>query len=187
MDENMTVWVEAWPLAADKAGIWLLSDGDAWRFGPVKAVSDVHYEIEWLLFQHDIDPENAKLFIPMPAGTPGADVIHSTSWRPEPGSIMLTYMAVVNAGGYVRERWPAAMPLSEAFARAFGRQEPHAATAPPVPPLSGVLLHGIRHLKFLAGPEGDAETAAALDENWRRHMAPLKPALATMYSERLTA
>ena len=30
-----------------------------------------------------------------------------------------------------------------------------------------------------------ADTAAALDANWRRHLAPLKPALAEMFSERL--
>jgi hypothetical protein len=119
-DENMTVTVEVWPLAADEAAIWLLSDGDAWRFGPVKAASDVHFEVEWLLFQHGIDPEDAGLFIPMPAGTPAADVIHSTSWRPDIGAIVLSYMAVVNAGDYVREKWPAATPVTSALPGAVG-------------------------------------------------------------------
>lgn len=184
MGELMTVTVEVWPLAADEAGIWLLSDRDAWRFGPVEAASDVHYEAELLLFRHGIDPGDA-VFIQLPQETPRTDVLHSTSWRPDGATIVLTYMAVVKAGGYVRERWPGATPVTAAFAEAFGRQEPHAATAPPVPPLSGVLLHGLRHLRFLATEEGDAETAAALDVNWLRHLAPLRPTLARMFSERL--
>ena len=184
MAELMTVTVEAWPLAADETGIWLLSDGDAWRYGPVEAASDVHYETQWLLFQHDIDPA-AAAFIPFPAGTPVTDVIHSTSWRPDGPTIVLTYMAVVKADGYVRERWPAAVPVTAALPAAIGKAPPHGATEVPVPRVADVLLHGIRHLRFLISPEGDAETAAALDANWRRHLAPLRPALAEMFSERL--
>src|SRR5690242_5924652 len=101
----MTVSVEVWPLGADDAAIWLLSDGDAWRFGPVEAASDVHYEVELLLFQHGIDPDDA-VFIRVLDAAPRADVIHSTSWRPEATAIVLTYMAVVRAPGYVLDRWP---------------------------------------------------------------------------------
>jgi hypothetical protein len=184
MPELMTVTVEVWPLAADEAGIWLLSNGDAWRFGPVEATSDVHYEVELLLFHHGIDPGDA-VFISLPADTPRTDVIHSTSWRPDGPTIVLTYMAVVKAEGYVRERWPAAMSVTAALAAAVGKAPPHGAAEVPVPRVVDVLLHGVRHLKFLTGPEGDAETTAALDVNWRRHLAPLRPALAEMFSERL--
>ena len=183
MAELMTVTVEVWPLAADEAGIWLLSDGDAWRYGPVEAASDVHYEVELLLFQHDIDPDSA-VFIEVP-GLPATDVIHSTSWRPDGPTIVLTYMAVVNPGGYVRERWPTAVPVTAALPAAIGKAPPHGAAEVPVPRVADVLLHGIRHLRWLATDEGDAETAAALDENWLRHLAPLRPALAMMFSERL--
>lgn len=185
MGELMTVAVEVWPLAADETGIWLVSDGDAWRFGPLEAASDVHYEAQWLLFQHDIDPADAAAFIPFPAGTPVTDVIHSTSWRPDGPSVMLTYMAVIKASGYVRERWPAAMPVTAALPEAIGKAPPHGATQVPVPRVADVLLHGIRHLRFLATEEGDAETAAALDENWLRHLAPMRPSLARMFSRRL--
>jgi len=184
MPELMTVTVEVWPLAADELGIWLLSDGDAWRFGPVEAASDVHYEAELMLFQHGIDPGDA-VFIQLPADTPRTDVLHSTSWRPDGPTIVLTYMGVVNAGGYVRERWPAAAPVTAALPAAIGKAPPHGAAEVPVPRVADVLLHGIRHLRWLATDEGDAETAAALDENWRRHLAPLRPALAQMFSERL--
>jgi len=184
MPEFMTVTVEVWPLAADEAGIWLLSNGDAWRFGPVEATSDVHYEVELLLFHHGIDPDDA-VFIRLPEETPRAEVIHSTSWRPDGPTIVLTYMAVVKVAGYVRERWPDAVSVTAALAEAVGNAPPHGAAQVPVPRVVDVLLHGVRHLKFLTGPDGDAETAAALDVNWRRHLAPLKPALASMFSERL--
>ena len=184
MGELMTVTVEVWPVAADDTGIWLLSGGDAWRYGPVEAASDVHYEVELLLFQHGIDPGDA-VFIRLPEDTPRSDVLHSTSWRPDGPTIVLTYMAVVKADGYVRETWPDAVPLTAAVPAAVGKAPPHGAAAVPVPRLVDVPFHGLRHLRFLAGPEGDAETAAALDANWLRHLAPLKPALAKMFTERL--
>ena len=177
MPELMTVTVEVWPLAADDAGLWLLSDGDAWRYGPVEATSDVHYEVELLLFQHGIDPGDA-VFIRVPADTPQTGALHSTSWRPHGPTIVLTYMAVVKAGGYARERWPAAVPLTAALPEAVGKAPPHGAAEAPVPRLVDVPLHGLRHLRFLM--DYDAETSAVLDENWRRHLAPLEPALFTM-------
>jgi hypothetical protein len=184
MPEYMTVAVEVWPLAADETAIWLLSDGDAWRLGPIWADSDVHYEVQWLLFQHDIDPDSA-LFVEVPAPRPAAGVIHSTSWRPDGATIVLTYMAVVKADGYVLETWPHAAPVTSALPAAIGKAPPHGAADVPIPRVADVLLHGIRHLRFLATEEGDAETAAALDANWLRHLAPLRPALAQMFSERL--
>lgn len=182
-DENMTITIEVWPTVADKAGIGLISGRDAWRHGPVKAASDVHFEVQRLLFDHDIDPDDPSLFVPLPAGVPVADVIHSTSWRPQGPTIVLTYMAVVKAGGYVRERWPAAAPLTAALAAEVGKAPPHGPAEVPVPRLIDVPLHGLRHLRWLM--DYDAETSAALDENWRHHLAPLEPALFTMFSERL--
>ena len=184
MPELMTVTVEVWPLAADEAGIWLLSDGDAWRHGPVWADSDVHWEVQTLLFQNELDPASA-LFVEVPTVRPAAKVIHSTSWRPDGPTIVLTYMAVVKAEGYVLDTWPHAAPVTSALPAAIGKAPPHGAAEVPVPRVADVLLHGIRHLRWLATDEGDAETAAALDGNWLRHLAPLRPALATMFSERL--
>jgi hypothetical protein len=163
---------EAWPLAADEAGIWLLSGGDALRWGPVMADGDVHYEVETLLRGFGVNLADVA-------------VIHSTSWRPDGPAIVLTYLAVVKVTGYVLETWPDAAPITAALPAAVGKAPPHGAADVPVPRLVDVLLHGLRHLKFLAGPEGDAETAAALDGNWLMHLAQLKPALAEMFSERL--
>ncbi|HXJ26111.1 MAG TPA: hypothetical protein VNH17_10430 [Streptosporangiaceae bacterium] len=183
MGELMTVTVEVWPVAADEAGIWLVSGGDAWRFGPLEAASDVHYEVELLLFQHDIDPDDAVMFIRLPGGTPATEALHSTSWRPHGPTIVLTYMAVVKADGYALETWPDAAPITAELAAKVKKAPPHGAAEVPVPRVIDVPLHGLRHLRFLM--DYDAETSAALDANWRRHLAPLEPALFTMFSERL--
>ena len=172
MLEKMGITVEVWPVAADEAGIWLVSDGDALRWGPVMADGDVHYEVETLLRGFGIALDEVP-------------VIHSTSWRPDGPAIVLTYMAIVRASGYVLETWPHAAPVTSALPKAVGKAPAHGAAEVPVPRVVDVLLHGLRHLKFLAGPDGDAETAAALDGNWLQHLAPLRPALATMFSERL--
>jgi hypothetical protein len=172
MFEKMGITVEVWPAAADEAGIWLVSGGDALRWGPVMADGDVHYEVETLLRGFGIALDQVP-------------VIHSTSWRPDGPAVVLTYMAVVRVSGYVLETWPQAAPVTAALPAAVGKAPPHGAAEVPVPRVVDVLLHGIRHLKFLAGPDGDAETAAALDANWLRHLAPLRPALAKMFSERL--
>ena len=172
MFEKMGITVEVWPLAADDAGIWLVSGGDALRWGPVMADGDVHYEAETLLRGFGVALDQVP-------------VIHSTSWRPHGQAVVLTYMAVVRVPGYVLETWPDAAPVTAALPAAVRKAPAHGAAEVPVPRVVDVLLHGIRHLKFLAGPEGDAETAAALDATWLRHLAPLRPALAEMFSERL--
>ena len=182
MAENMTVTVEVWPVAADDAGIWLISGGDAWRYGPVKADSDVHYEIELLLFQHGIDPDDA-VFLKLGTGAPRTEALHMTSGRPDGPTYVLTYMAVVDVSGYVLETWPDAAPITAALPAAVGKAPPHGAADVPVPRWVDVPLHGLRHLRLLM--DYDAETSAALDANWRRHLAPLEPALFTMFSERL--
>jgi hypothetical protein len=170
MLEKMGITVEVWPVAADEAGIWLLSGGDALRWGPVMADGDVHYEAETLLRGFGIDLADVA-------------VIHSTSWRPDGPAVVLTYMAVVTIGGYALETWPDAAPITAALPAAVGKAPPHGAAEVPVPRWVDVPLHGLRHLAFLK--DHDAEVAAALDANWRRHLAPLEPALFTMFSERL--
>lgn len=166
MLEPMTVRVEVWPVAADEIGLWLISGEDAWQSDNVFADGDLHYEVEFLLAEHDIT-------------TPAA--LHSTSWRPDGTAVLLTYMAVVRTPGYVRDRWPHAIPVTAGMAEAVGKPPTHAATEPPVPRVVDVLMHGLRHLRYLLGT--DVTTAAAMGELWARHLAPFEPALAGMYSE----
>jgi len=186
MCDNKTVGVEVWACAADTEAIWL-AGRDAWRDGPLKAATTVHFAAQQMLFQHGIDPNDA-LFIKLPEVVPPAQVLHSTSWRDAGPAVVLTYMAVVRAEGYVLEMWPDAAPVTTALPAETRKPRPHRAAQPPeYIRASDVLLHGLRHLKFQIGPWGDANIAAAMDRNWRRHLRELKPALATMYSERLVA
>ena len=97
MGELMPMTVEVWPVAADEAGIWLLSGGDAWRYGPVEAASDVHYEVELLLFEHGIDPGDVVFLKLAPA--PETDVLHMTSGGRTARRTCSTYMAVVDTPG----------------------------------------------------------------------------------------
>ena len=168
MSEPMNLTVEVWPVVADEAGLWLVSGDDAWRFGPVPADSDVHYEVEFLMADH---------------GVTGQDVaaVHSTSWRPDGPSVVLTYMAAVKADGFALDRWPGALPITPELAEAVGRPPTHAANEAPVPRYVDVALHGLRHLAYLI--DHDRTNADAMGDLWRQHLAPFEPAMAGMYSE----
>jgi hypothetical protein len=168
MAEPMTVWVEVWPVAADEVGIWLLSGDDAWRPDlPVMADNEPHADVELLLAEHD--------------ALDAAALLHSTSWRVDGPRVILTYMAVIRCPTLVREHWPTARPISIRVARAVGRPPTHAPVEPPAPRYIDVLMHGLRHLRFLL--DTDATAAAALDEAWRQHLASFEPALTSMYDQ----
>lgn len=164
--ENMNVRVECWPVAADNVGIWLISGEDALRPAlPLDSADDTHFEVENLLQDAGVDTQTS--------------LIHSTSWRPDGGSIVLTYIAVVQADGMVIDTWPNAKPVSLALAEAVGQPPVHAATEPPVPRYIDVLLHALRHIRFLL--DTDDESAAGVTLPMRRHLEKLRPALACMY------
>jgi hypothetical protein len=167
--EPMNITAEVWPVAADEAGLWLLSGDDSWRYGPVTSDGDVHFEVEMLLREHGIDPAI------------DAPVTHSTSWRPDGPSIVLTYIAVVNVSGFALDAWPGAVPVTADLAGSVGKPPTHAANEAPVPRMIDVLFHGLRHLRYLMAT--DRATADAMGPNLREHLAPFEPALAGMYSE----
>ncbi len=168
MLELMTVRVELWPFAADAEGIWLVSGLDAWRPDlPIDATGVVHFEVEQLLAAHD--------------ATGDVELIHSTSWRPDGASIVLTFVAVLRCSGFVRDRWADAKPVSPALPAAVGTPPTHGAAEAPGPRLIDVVTHGLRHLNFLLRTDGTV--AAALNDNWRRHLAEFEPALARMYEQ----
>jgi len=171
MAENMGTIGEFWVIAADRVGIWHVPGDKPLYTIPVPADSEPHFEIELELLRLGLRDR--------------VTLMHSTSWRVDYrlGGLVVTYMVVVTADDLVRGIWPQARPVTLAAVEAVGKPEPHAADAPPSPSHFHVLMHGLRHLRFLM--DYDAETGAALDENWRRHLRPLEPALATMFSERL--
>lgn len=173
MAENMPVRVELWPLAADDLGIWLISGADAWRSINVASDTEPHAEAELLI-----------------ADRLGADarasLLHSTSWRTDGQAVILTYVATFEPpGAYVRDTWPGAAPISPAMAELAGRPITHGAAEPPTPRYLDVLLHAIRHLRFLKDTDESARQAMAPD--WRKHLASWEPALSGMYTEPHTA
>ena len=160
-----TVRVEVWPVTADPAGLWLLSGGDALRSGPVKASSDAHAEAETLLAGCSA-LEDLKL-------------LHSTSWRSEGESVILTYIAVVGCTDLAAARWPAASPISPEVPEAVGKPYPASAAGPPVPRYIDVLMHGLRHLSFLL--KTDSQAREALCGTWHDRLQAFAPSLAGMY------
>lgn len=168
MAENMPVIAEGWVLAADQAGIWLVSGDDAWRTAPVPSDSGPHFELELELAAHGIREDRILL-------------MHSTSWRADGPHLILTYMVVTYADDLVRGTWRDARPVTVQAADEVGRPQTHAPDEPPEPSDFHVLMHGLRHLRYLLGT--DATSAAALGELWARHLEPFEPALAGLYSE----
>lgn len=176
MLEPMTVWVEVWPVAADNAGMWLLSGSGPWEDGPVMADSSEHFAVESILRQHGIDPADAK---------DGGDCLwtHSTSWHPDGPRHVDTYLVVVDAAGrVVRERWPHAAPVIPYIydEPEIGTPPTHGATEEPEPRLLDVLYHGLGHLKDQI--RKNATTRAAVGDLWRVRLEPFEETLAGMYS-----
>jgi hypothetical protein len=162
--ENLNVVVECWATAADEHGIWLISGTDAWRSAPIGADSEPHFEVELALASHEMDAPR---------------LLHSTSWRPDGPSIVLTYIAVFPCSGPVLAQWPDARPVSADLLPTVGNPPPHGAAEVPVPRYIDVLHHALRHLTFLT--QTDAPARAVLTGHWATHLAQLQPALAGMY------
>lgn len=170
--EPMAVRLEVWPVAADDLGIWLISGDDAWRPAlPVAADSEPHAEVELELASHGTKERTALL--------------HSTSWRVDGPAVVLTYVAVAHTSGLVKDAWPAARPVSTAVVDAVGTPGPGPTIEPPAPRYIDVLIHAIRHLRFLL--DNDAGARAALTDPWPRHLAKWEPALAMMYEDQRVA
>jgi hypothetical protein len=164
MSEHMGAVVEVWPVAADEIGIWLASGGDAWRSPRIPADSEPHFEVESLLLAQ---------------GMGDVTLLHSTSWRADGPTIVLTYIAVLPVDGLVRERWAGALPVSEDLLPTVGNPPPHGASEIPIPRYVDVLHHGLRHLRFLL--DTDATARDALTGHWVQHLTRLSPVLAGMY------
>jgi hypothetical protein len=168
MLEPMTVDIEVWPVAADELGLWLVSGDDAWHAGPVMADNEPHNEVENAISEHMLLDD--------------ALLLHSTSWRVDGPRVVLTYMALVRSTDLVREMWPSAMPINLDLAKAVGKPLGYKPSEPPTPRHIDVLMHGLRHLRFLMIT--DSANAAAMDPYTQEHLARLEPALLTMYNDR---
>jgi hypothetical protein len=160
-----TVHVEIWGLSANPDGIYLISGGDAWRGGPLLAGGEPHDAVREIL------AANGALN--------DAKIIHSTSWRAEGHTIVLTYVAALTCP-HVQQHWPGAQRVSPVLLEAWGQPVTHAANEPPTPTYAAVLMHALRHLEFLR--VHDATAAAAMGPDWRSHLQAFTPALSGMYS-----
>jgi hypothetical protein len=165
MADHAGVRLELWVMAADKTGIWLISGDDAWRTDRVSADEDAYAEIDLLAYGHAPDL--------------ALSVIHSTSWRQEASGFVLTFVAIAQAGEFVQDRYPGALPITAELAAAVGPPIPHAADQPPVPRYIDVAFHAVRHLRWLR--DTDRPTHDAMSADWLRHLEPFEPALAMMY------
>lgn len=166
MTENMGVIPEWWTIAADQLGIWLV-DGVPQYAGPVPSDSEPHFEIKMALGL---------------ALRSRVTMMHSTSWRTDwkLGGLVVTYMVVVKADDLARGIWPHARPITLAAIETVGKPAPHAPAEAPSPSHFDVLMHGLRHLRFLM--DTDPVNAEAMGELMRRHLGPLRPALAGLYA-----
>jgi hypothetical protein len=167
MAENMGVIPEWWTLAADRVGIWLIGGGPSYA-APGPADSEPHFEIEMDLMADGIRDRVA--------------LMHSTSWRVDYrlGGLVVTYMVIVRTDDLVRGIWPGALPITLAAVEKVGKPEPHAPDAAPSPSHFHVLMHGLRHLRFLM--DTDPSNAEAMGPLMRQHLEPLRPALAGLYA-----
>jgi hypothetical protein len=174
MTENKPHIAEIWPLAVDDLGIWLISGRDAWRTAPVPSGSGADFEAKLELFAYGIGRQHVPW-------------MHSTSWRDELPRLIVTYAAWVRPAGLdlVRGTWRNAMPLTAEAAAAVGPALPHAPAQPPEPTYWHVLMHALRHMKWLSDPANDATSAATLasDARWARHLTPFQPELARMFTQ----
>ncbi|HEX3957777.1 MAG TPA: hypothetical protein VHZ03_14260 [Trebonia sp.] len=166
MAENMPIIPEVWPVAADRAGLWLISGDDAWRTSAVASDSEPHFEIELELMGRGVRGRLAMM--------------HSTSWRIDGPRMIVTYMAVIVADDLVKGIWPDARPITAKLLDAVGKPAGHEPTEAPAPRYIDVLAHGLRHLRFLM--DTDASNAAAMGEAMRQRLEPLTPALAGLYA-----
>lgn len=161
--DHLTVRAEVWPVAADEVGIWLLSGDDAWRSSFISTDGEPHSAVERLLDEGHASPE----------------LMHSTSWRMDGGSVILTYVAIVDCASPVRESWPEARPISAEVLAAVGKPLPTPPTGLPMPRYIDVLAHAIRHIRFLM--DTDTEARSAMDERWQTYLKELSPTLTGMY------
>lgn len=165
MNERTEVIVEVWPVSADEVGLWLISGTDAWRSEAIRKDSDPHTAVTELLKAND--------------ASDGVKLLHSTSWRAEETAVVLTYVAVIGCGAFVRDKWQNAAPISPVLPDAVGKPIAVEATEAPIPRYIDVLMHGLRHLSFLL--QTDSAARSALCGKWPDHLALFRPALAGMY------
>lgn len=168
---DMGVRTEVWPIVADPCGMWLISGVGPWLLDVNIQAGDegaIHADTELELWQNGVDLADVA-------------ALHSTSWRPGPGGYfaVITYAAVIRFQDFVPARWRAAMPISRLLVDEVGRPLPQPATEPPIPRRVDVLMHALRHLRYLV--DTDDTVGPPIDLQLARHLDSFTPVLAHMY------
>jgi hypothetical protein len=177
MDEFKPTVVHVFPFAANSEAPYLLTGlGSPWQSLPVPLGRTIHEEMERTVEANGVNPDPA-------AGE--CFVLHSPSWHDSARATVLVYFAIINAGEFVIDQWPNALPIDGQIRDEAGLPPLHGATMPPAVRRLDVALHSLRLAAAHADPTSpffDATMAAKLDPNWRRHLAGLTPALSGLYA-----
>jgi hypothetical protein len=165
------VRVELWPLAADRAGIWLVSGTEgAWEPAlPIDSDETIHDAVESLLWTHKRAANDTLDLL----------TIHSTSWRDDGPDMVVTYLAALRIQDNVLDEWPDAMPVTTEVINVVGKPYVHASTEAPQPRQIDVLDHGLRHFAYL--DQTNTTFSRDLTLPWHRHLSKLQPVLAQLY------
>jgi hypothetical protein len=171
MGNDMGVRTEIWPIVADQRGMWLASGVLPWLLRANIEAGDedaIHADTELEIYRNGIDLSDVA-------------ALHSTSWRPGPGGwyAIFTYAVVIRQHDHVPARWRGAMPISRLLVDKVGRPLPQPATEPPIPRRVDVLMHALRHLRWLV--DTDDTVGPPIDLQLGRHLDGFRPALAHMY------
>jgi hypothetical protein len=178
MAEPMGLYAEVWPLAADEAGIWLVTGDRLVTGSPVTSDSDPWDECKLLLAEIGVTEPGTFAYL------------HGTSCRPDHGKYVITHVAVVETDGPVRADWPFALPLTAELMDYVGKPLPHGPTTAPVPRDVDVALHAAGHLADLLGRNSEFRALVygepgtppmASGPDWLKHLSVLDPKLAMMY------
>lgn len=166
MLERAPVRIEMWPLAADKRRLWCLSGDLPWvSEGELMADGDPHFM--------------AKTELEYRAVWDRTVALHSTSWRWEMPTLLLTYVAVVETSELARIEWHGARPIDLDVFDAIGKPTPHGPKDKPEPTRLDALMDGLEEM--LGQAHKNSAYAFLLEPPWGAYMEKLSPALTTMY------
>lgn len=163
---------EVWPLGADEVSIWLLSgEAGPWPSDYIDRRSDAQTMAELECIRHSVNLATC--------------VLHSSSWRThydedtDQNFDIKTFMLADSLDDLALDRWPDARAFTPEFAESLGRAPHHGPAEPPIVRWGHVLLHGVRHLRYLR--DTDSDIRDGLSDDWCRHLEAFEPAIAQMY------
>jgi hypothetical protein len=166
------VTAEVWAVAADEAGLWLVSPGGPWASLPIVRGDGPHDAAIRELQTRGLYRRGM--------------LVHQSSSRTDGPAQVTTWMALVPGREPVPARFPDARPVSPVLAEIAGPPPTHAPDELPVFALWHVLAHGLRELWRLG--QTNATLRRAMDEqspSLREHLgsSAWQDVFRTMYAQ----